>query len=178
MKKIVLLSMAIALCASCGQKGKYTYDPNNIKSDTTKVQKNADAFEIDFKNTASNVKTVHVKLNDANGYDALFDTGCSDLLISQLEYVDMLKSGTISQSDYVGTSKSSIADGSEPENPVVNIRVITFIDKNGKSHSLSNINATVVENPGADILIGNEIIDNLAKHSYEVDLSNKVIRFK
>lgn len=183
MKQIVLLSMVIALCVSCGQKDKYTYDPDKIKSDTTGIKKSSETWEIDFKTTESNVKTVHVRFNDANGYDAILDTGCSGLLISSLEFVDMLKMGTISEDDFVGTTGGKMANGTSMETRVYNIREIAFVDKKGKSHTLNNVQAQVVnvqnveQLKNADILIGNEIIDNLAKHSYEVDLSNKVIRF-
>lgn len=168
--------MAIALLVSCGQK-KDEYDPYKITS-TKKEVKKSSSFEVDFKKTTANLKTIHVKLNGANGYDALFDTGCSGMLISRLEYIDMAKSGTIVQSDYLYDSKSTIADGTEIVNPVYNIREVTLTDKEGKPHTLRDIKATVVENIAAEILIGSAIIDNLAKNSYTVDLNKKVIRFQ
>lgn len=175
MKKLVLL-MVVALIYSCGPK-KNEYDPYKIPSSSKKDVKKS-SFEIEFKKTAANLKTVHIKLNGANGYDALFDTGCSGMLISKLECFDMAKSGTINQNDYIGKTRATIADGSEIEQPVYNIREVTVIDKDGKPHTLRDIKAAVVENLEADILIGNTIIDNLAKNSYTVDLNKKVIRFQ
>ena len=72
----------------------------------------------------------------------------------------------------------SFADGTVIKNDVYNIREITITDKNGQSHTLRDIKATVVDNPGAEILIGSSVIDNLAKKSYTVDLEKKVIRFQ
>jgi len=176
MKQIVLLSMVIALCVSCEQKDKYKYDPNNIKSDTTSI-KNHDFFEIDFKSYGNNLKTIHVKLNGTNGYDAIFDTECSSISISMQEYEDLLKAGTIYQSDIKEPITVTTADGKQRNIPVVNIREITVVDKTGKAHTLSNVDASVEENIAAPVLVGGEFIDHIAKTSYEIDLSNKVIRF-
>lgn len=172
----MLFTLIVATLVSCNQK-KNEYDPYKISSGTKKEVKKS-SFEIEFKKTETNVKTVHIKLNGTNGYDAIFDTGCSGMLISNLEYIGMQKSGTITQNDYVGTERNSIADGSVVENPVVNIREVTLIDKEGKQHTLRDIKATVVENIAASILIGSSVIDNLAKNSYEVDLNKKIIIFK
>lgn len=178
MKKIVLLSMIIALCASCGQKSKYSYDPNKIKSDTTKEERLSESFEIDFKSYQNNLKTIHVKLNDTNGYDAIFDTGCSSISISMQEFEALCKAGTIYKSDIKAPITVTTADGTQRNIPVVNIREITVVDKTGKAHTLTNIDASVEENIAAPILVGGEFIDNITKTSYEIDLSNNVIRFK
>lgn len=175
MKKILVILLAATLFTACENK-KEQYNPYAIKSTAEKKQKNS--FEVDFKKTESNVKTIHVKLNDKNGYDALFDTGCSGMLISSLEFMELIKSQTITENDYVGVATSSIADGSKINNPIYNIRSVTVVDKKGEAHVLRDIKATVVENPGADILIGNLLIDQWAKNSYTIDLTKKVIRFQ
>ncbi len=177
MKKLVIFISAILLLSACGSK-ENKYDPYALQdvSDTTYVSSNS--FDIRFKQTASNLKTIHIKLNDANSHDALFDTGCSNMLISSLELKNLIKSGTLTENDYVTDAILSIADGSLIKNPVYNIREVTVVDINGKEHTLRDIKATVVENPAADILIGSSVIDNLAKKSYTVDLEKKLIRFQ
>lgn len=166
----------IVLFISC-DSNKSKYDPYSIK-DNKKTETVKSTFEVDFKKTDANLKTIHIRLNDANGYDVLFDTGCSGMSISKLEYAELMKSGTLTDDDYVRTIKTHVADGSIIETPVYNIRSITIVDKNGKKHIIRDIKATMVENPIAPILIGNAVIDNLAKKSYTVDLNKKVIRFK
>lgn len=175
MKKICIILLAAILFAAC-EKKKDQYNPYAIKSKTEKKQKNA--FEVGFKKTEANLKTIHVKLNDKNGYDALFDTGCTGMLISYLEFMELIKSKTVTDNDYVGIVTSTIADGSQIENPVYNIRSVTVVDKKGEPHVLRDVKATVVKNPGADILIGNSLIDKWAKNSYTIDLTKKVIRFQ
>lgn len=51
------------------------------------------------------------------------------------------------------------------------------MDVNGKAHTLNDIPATVTNNPGAPVLVGNIVIDQLAKKSYTIDLSRRVIVF-
>jgi len=178
MNRIFLLALICVLFASCEQKKKNQYDPYSITDISSKKQSSGAGFEVDFKKTGANLKTIHIKLNDTNGYDALFDTGCSGMLISELEFMELIKSKTITKDDYMGTATASIADGSEITNAVYNIRSITVVDKSGKPHTLNDIKATVVDNIAADILIGSSVIDNLAKNSYTVDLNKKVIRFQ
>lgn len=163
------------MLSACNSK-KNEYDPYKINGTEKKVDSKS-FFEVSFKKTDANLKTIHVKLNN-NGYDALFDTGCSGMLISSLELMELIKTNTISKSDYVGDAISTIADGSQIKNPMYKIKKVTVVDNNGKEHVLTDIQATVVDNIGADILVGSSVIDNLAKKSYTVDLSKKVIRFE
>lgn len=170
---ISIISVAILL-TSCGQKNEY--DPYKV-SDNSNEEVQKSYFEVDFKKTDLNLKTVHVKLNDTNGYDALFDTGCSDMLISSVEFLNLVKSGTITENDYIGDATISIADGTQVQHPMYKIREVKLVDKNGKEHIVSNVTATVIKNPVAEVLIGSTVIDNLAKKSYTVDLKESVIRF-
>lgn len=174
--KILIILSAIVLMSSCEKKAN-EYDPYSIEGKAPKKKTNSGAFEVDFKKTDANVKTVHVKLNNANGYDAIFDTGCSGMLISSLEMINLIKSRTISENDFLGYATSTIADGSTKYYKKYNIKEVTLTDKQGNQHTVRDVAATVMDNPGADILIGTAVIDNLAKKSYTVDLSKKVIRF-
>lgn len=162
------------ICA-CESK-KNEYDPYKINGKEKKVESKS-SFEVKFKKTDSNLKTVHVKLNNT-GHDVIFDTGCSGVSISTLELNELIKENTLSKDDYRGKIPVQIADGTVNEIPQFNINKITIVDTNGKEHTLSNIVATVEENPAAQILIGSSVIDNFAKKSYTVDLSKKVIRFE
>lgn len=172
----IMLPIAVLL-SSCNSKSD-KYDPYALTGNSNAESVAKSFFEIDFKKTDSNLKTIHVKLNDTNGYDAIFDTGCSGMLISSLEILELIKNGTISNDDYIGDAKISIADGTVVKHPMYNIREVKLIDKKGQSHSVRDVVATVVDNPEAEILIGSSIIDNLAKKSYTVDLKKKVIRFE
>lgn len=176
MQKSIILLFLTLFVMSCGSK-KDEYDPYAIKQDKSTEVPSSSSFEVKYTVTPEKLKTIHMKINNANGYDVLFDTGCSGMLISQLELIDLIKSGTISDDDYRRIEPVTIADGSMIKQPVYNIREISVTDTKGQSHTLNDIEATVVNNIGANILIGTSVIDNLAKKSYTVDLQKKIIRF-
>lgn len=173
--KLLPIISAIVLLISCDSKGS-EYNPYSL-SDKAKTEPSQTSFEIPFKKTNTDLKTVYIKLNDSNGFDALFDTGCTDMLISDLEFNNLRKSGTISESDRVDDGVAILADGSVNYNRRYKIREVTIVDKNGKPHTVKDVIATVVENPAAAVIIGSAVIDNLAKKSYTVNLRTKTIRF-
>lgn len=175
MKRIIPIILIVLTC-SCGHnQNRVKYNPYTI-SDNEGSSSNY--FEIPFKTHPSNVKTIYVKMNDVSGTDAIFDTGCSGFLISLLEAQELAKHGTLTEYDERDASYSSIADGSVVLNAKYRIGEVSVTDVNGKVHSVGNVTATVVENPRADVLVGNAIIDQLATTSYTIDLVNSVIRFQ
>lgn len=168
----------IPVSSAAREESAITYIPDSSDETTNSNVVPADSsFTVAFNETKSGVKTIHIKFNDAAGFNAIFDTGCSGLLISVQEAMSLVKSGTLSLSDRVGTQQSSIASGEIMENEVFNIHTITILDINGKTHTLNDVPATVVRNPGAPVLVGNIVIDQLANQSYMVDLSRRVIVF-
>lgn len=175
MKKILYFILVACLTSACDSK-KNEYDPYKIK-DKDKIVESKSSFEVKFKNTEANLKTIHLKLNNT-GHDVIFDTGCSGVSISTLELKELIKEKTISRDDSAGIIKCEIADGSKSEIPTYIIKTISVVDTKGHEHTLTDIIATVVENPNAMILVGSSVIDNFAKKSYTVDLRKKVIRFE
>lgn len=176
--KATILFPVLASCLlimSCSENPKKVkYNPYEITSNSG----NTSSYEIPFKTTSSNVKTIHIKLNDVEGVDAIFDTGCSGLLLSKLEAARLIKAGTLTDNNYVNTAASSIADGSVIMNEQYEIGVVSVTDLNGIVHSVSNVVATVVDNAIADVLVGNTVIDQLATTGYTIDIANSVIRFQ
>ena len=177
MKKLPILLVAILVLTSCNSK-KSEYDPYAISGGKAKREVSKSAFEIGFKQLENNLKTIHINLNGNNSYDAIFDTGCSTLLISYQEAIDMLKQQTLRAEDELPPVETEIADGSKAMKRVFNLREVTVVDKNGQPHTLRDIAAVLEPNLEADILVGSSVIDNLAKKSYTVDLKKKVIRFE
>lgn len=177
-----ILGMTFLMC-SCGDS-KTSYVPSKVTTDSlshvtdNSNDKSHSCFSINYKDNRNGVKTIHVKLNDAAGFDAIFDTGCSGMLISFQEAMSLVKAGTLTNDDSIGSQKSSIANGEIVENQVYKIHEVSVVDTNGVKHSVYDVPVSIVENPGADVLIGNIIIDRLAEYSYTVDLKNKVIVFQ
>ena len=173
---IIFLCACLLVMTSCEMSSNKTkYDPNEIDGNSESVSDYG--FEVGYKLTESNIKTIHVKLNGSSGVDAIFDTGCSSMSISKLEYANLLKAEKISDADKVGNIVTTIADGSRISEPAFNLREVSIVDKNGKEHTAIDIIVTVTENPMADVLIGNSVIDQWAKTGFIMDFNKKIIRF-
>ena len=80
--------------------------------------------------------------------------------------------GVLTDDDFVGTSRSMIADGTIVENMVVNLREVII----GGKIICPNVPATISSNAQAPLLLGNEVLNRTA--SYTVDNQNKTINFK
>lgn len=119
------------------------------------------------------VKVIPVKLNGVT-LNMIYDTGCSGIHISLNELQTLYKNGKFSQEDVLGVEYSSIADGSIVENGSINIKEIKIGDGDD-CLVLHNKKATVALNQVAPILLGNEVLDELA--SVEVDNVKKQINF-
>ena len=184
--RILIIYIIACVCSSCNQNKNSFLPPeassstltNTNKESSTSESVNQTSFSIAYKNTNSGVKTIHVKLNDAASFDAIFDTGCSGMLISLQEAMSLVKSGTLKPEDCLGESKSTIANGEVIENAVFKIHEVSLVDTKGQKHTIYDVPVTVVENPGADILVGNIIIAQLAEYAYTIDLKQHIIIFQ
>lgn len=119
------------------------------------------------------IKVIPVKLNGVT-MNMIYDTGCSGIHLSLNELQTLYKNGKFSQEDVLGVEYSSIADGSIVENGSINIKEIKIGDGDD-CIVLHDKTATVAPNQIAPILLGNEVLDELA--SVEVDNVNKKINF-
>lgn len=184
LKSFMCVLCVIALYACKKHKNNYIpsqmgIDSIELNSQKLKISEDkANCFSIAYKKTSNGTKTIHVKLNDAASFDAIFDTGCSGMLISLQEAMSLVKSGTLSQNDILGEQQSAIASGDIIENTVFRLKEVSLTDTEGKSHTLYDVPVTVIENPGASVLVGNIVIDQLAEYSYTIDLKKNVIVFQ
>ena len=105
----------------------------------------------------------------------IFDTGCSNTLISPLEVKQLLKRGLLTEADFLGTAKCSIADGSVVEDSIFNIRTLELTDGN-RTIVCRDVRTQVSSSANAPVLLGNGVLDRVA--SYTIDNDSKVIRFK
>lgn len=164
-----LLTMSIFLFSCSEKKKRPVYVDLNEESTVT-----TGAVEVPFKEDAG-VKFVHVQVNGI-GWNMIFDTGCSSTLLSLSEARYLAEKGLLVQDDILGVSQAQIADGSIVENMVVNLREIRIPTNDGSSISCHNVQATVSENINAPLLLGNEVLDEVAEN-YTIDNRKKVILF-
>ena len=167
--RIVVVTFLL-LFVSCGNKKQRSVyiDLDNAASFSNT------SIEVPFKEKGG-VKYVHVKVNGI-GWDMIFDTGCSGTLLSLSEARYLAAKGLLVEQDVLGTTHSQIADGSIVENMVVNLRLVSIITDDGSSIDCHNVKATISNNINAPLLLGNEVLDEVA-YDYTIDNTNKVILF-
>ena len=101
----------------------------------------------------------------------VFDTGASDVSISDVEATFMMKNGYLSSRDVRGSGNYITADGSVVQGTILNLRDIEF----GGLH-LRNVRASVVKSQRAPLLLGQSVLSRLGK--IEIDSEHSVIRIK
>lgn len=119
------------------------------------------------------IKYVQVKVNGL-GFEMIFDTGCSNTLISIAEANYLYQKGKLSSEDIIGESQSQIADGSFVENMVVNLREVIINDQ----IICPNVQATVSGNVNSPLLLGNEVLDRTATITIDNENENLIFRLK
>ena len=94
----------------------------------------------------------------------IFDTGASVVSLSQSFAEIMIDNGCLSSADFIGESKSLIADGSMVKHTNIILRSIKICDI-----TLNDVKAIVVNNQSAPLLFGQSAIQMLGDISIKGD---------
>ena len=166
MKKtyLTLLISLLALVTSCKKADQKP--PYDLGAD------NSNIVSVPYEEMGG-VKVIPVKLNGIT-MNMIVDTGCSGLHMSLNELQTLYKNGKFDQSDVIGVSYSTIADGSIVENGAIRIREIEIGGEDGIT--IHNVEASVALNQSAPLLLGNAVFMEL--ESVEIDNVEKVINFR
>lgn len=141
------------------------YDVEDDKS----VQSESTVYEVPFtKDGRSSICNVKCTINDLPLY-FIFDTGASDVSLSQVEATFMMKNGYISSKDVVGSAYFSDAVGNVSVGTVINLRDVNF-----GGLRLTNVKASVVQNQKAPLLLGQSVLGRLGR--IEIDNAQNVLR--
>lgn len=168
MKRII----SYALLAICSMMLILSCKPKNDKPPYQLDNPNTATISIPYEDIGG-VKTIPVKLNGIT-MNMIYDTGCSGIHLSLNEVQTLYKNGKLTANDILNSDYSSIADGSIVEVGKININEIV-IGTGDNALVLRNKEAMVSLNQVAPILLGNEVLDELA--SVEVDNVSKTINF-
>ena len=103
--------------------------------------------------------------------EVIFDTGASDVVISSVEALFLIKQGKLSEDDVLGTEYYQVANGEISSGTVVNLRSVQIGTK-----TLSDVRATVVDNMEAPLLLGQSVLDRF--ESVSIDYKNNVINIE
>jgi aspartyl protease family protein len=101
----------------------------------------------------------------------IFDTGASNICISSIEASVLYRQGTLQKEDILDKEYFQDATGRISEGTKVNLRTVKI-----GSITLENIEATVVDNVNAPLLLGQSVLENFGK--IEIDNDKGQIIFK
>ena len=128
--------------------------------------------EIQIKKTPSGTYEVPCSINGLP-LKFIFDTGASDVTLSSVEANFMLKNDYLSIKDFRGNRKYLTANGSIAEGAVVHIREVQIGDV-----TLKNIEASVVKNQKAPLLLGQSVLERFGSVTLDIDNSKLIIKHK
>lgn len=172
MKKIILLSITLLL-AACGPKS--TIHPANGNQRLSVISTHKPMPTTKGESSVpmrrdGGVCYVVVKINGVD-MEVIFDTGASDVVISSVEALFLIKQGKLSEDDVLGTEYYQVANGEISSGTVVNLRSVQIGTK-----TLSDVRATVVDNMEAPLLLGQSVLDRF--ESVSIDYKNNVINIE
>lgn len=168
---ILIFAFALSSCVRSRRPAK------NSSSRHTETEQ-SDRRSIDSR--ASRGKSV-VKMRKADGVyyipckingtemEFIFDTGASDITMSLTEAKFLYKQGKLTDDDFVGVQQYQIADGSIHEGAVVILRKVEL-----GSRVLKNVQASIVDNPIAPLLLGQSALAKFGKISIDYN-KNEII---
>src|SRR5690606_11312224 len=98
----------------------------------------------------------------------IFDTGASSICISPAEATVLFRQGTLTEEDFIGSEYFQDATGGISEGVKINLREVKIGEV-----ILENIEATVIDNVNAPLLLGQTALERFG--SIEIDNTNNVI---
>ena len=103
----------------------------------------------------------------------IFDTGASDVTISSLEAGFMLKNDFLNEKDFKGKRNYVTASGEITEGAVICLKEVKVGDV-----TLKNINASVVKNQKAPLLLGQSVLERFGSIKVDNENSKLIIEHK
>lgn len=116
----------------------------------------------------SGVTKVKCSINDLPLF-LVFDTGAANVSLSNVEAAFMFKNGYLNKSDVIGSQNYMNADGSITTGTTINLKEVEFGDI-----KLQNINASIVNNQQAPLLLGQSVLTKLGK--IEIDNKKQILK--
>jgi clan AA aspartic protease (TIGR02281 family) len=108
--------------------------------------------------TSSGIYEIPVEINDVLKISFILDPGASDVSISPDVALTLIRTGTVSDSDFVGTQRYVFADGSTAVSNVFIIRRI----KIGNT-IIKNVRASISNSLDAPMLLGQSVLQKFGK---------------
>jgi aspartyl protease family protein len=164
--RICVVSIALFISSSCSQSGKLKSNAEQpIDTNSTGEalpQKDNWKGKVVIKMEKKNgVYQVPIWVNDVKMH-FIFDTGAGMVSISETEVNFLIKEGTLTQDDFIGSANFVDANGDVSEGSIINLKSIKVGNR-----TLYNIKASVVHNLNAPLLLGQTVLEQFGKISID-----------
>ena len=187
--KIIISLIILFLFWGCDHPESKTYERNqkvttnleeieskrsNTKENTEPIENNMNhsesveppKLEIDNQNilkmeTQNGVKYVWIEVNGIK-LRFVFDTGASSICLSPAEAIVLYKQGTLRKEDILNKEYFSDATGKISVGTKINLRSVKV-----GNIILENIEATIIDNVNAPLLLGQSVLDKFEKVSID-----------
>ena len=163
----IILSFVLSGCNGCSKSAQKFRD-NQENGTSTKKERKTRKTRIKSKGKTvikmekrNGVYYVPVELNGTK-MDFIFDTGAGIISISETEATFLMKQGTLTKDDIKGTSKFRDANGDISEGTIINLKTVKVGDI-----TLKNIEASIVHNEVAPLLLGQSVFEEFGKISID-----------
>lgn len=181
MKKIwlylVVSSITLSICSGCKRKHyrdgfeettSYNDERNSRRQDYNEEKSIRKGTKVRMEQE-SGVYMVPITVNGLN-LKFIFDTGASSICISAAEASVMVRQGKITDDDILGQQQFQDATGGISVGTVVRLKTVEI-----GGIVLHNVEATVVDNIQAPLLLGQTALSKFGKVT--IDYNNNVIEF-
>ena len=166
---VLLFSLLFVDCNGCSRSGRDNLRNSSQENRESSLSNRSGKILVKMSEE-NGVYTVPVEINGSN-MQFIFDTGASDITISEVEAIFLLKQGTLSEEDIIGTEYYQIADGSISEGTKINLKTVKIGNK-----TLKNVKASVIHNMQAPLLLGQSALAQFGKVS--IDYNRNEIVFE
>lgn len=168
-KLLIITLCFFMLTSACTQSGrrKPVSDNETPQVNSTKQSDNFKGNNVIKMKKSGGVYLISAVVNGSN-MDFIFDTGASDITISQVEALFLYKQGTLTEDDFIGVQQYQIADGSISEGSIINLKTLQIGNK-----VLRNVKASIIHNTSAPLLLGQSALNQFGQIT--IDYKNNEI---
>ena len=172
---LLLLSM-MAGCSGCSRSGRRAAATEKKRKGTTSIEVPEESPRLPGPTSEQPVGRSVIPLERVGGVDHvwveinnhrfrfIFDTGASNICISSLEAMAMWKSGALSDQDVHELVSMQDATGRISEATRIVLRTVKIGDR-----TLYDVDALVLEDPSAPLLLGRTALDRFGRISMDND---------
>ncbi|MBY5957070.1 retroviral-like aspartic protease family protein [Membranicola marinus] len=163
----VCICVLISACTQSGRRKPASKNEMPQVNSTTKRSNNFEGKNVIKMRKSGGVYLIPAIVNGSN-MDFIFDTGASDITISEVEALFLYRQGTLTEDDFIGAQQYQIADGSISEGSIINLKTVQIGNK-----VLHNVKASIIHNTSAPLLLGQSALNQFGQIT--IDYNNSQI---